>query len=367
MKKDFKPFKVGTVFNPMKVRFSGIRPRLKSVKIRFPSRLNAMALDPGKITTNKNLVYSPGEVIFVVKIYKDIHIRITKEKGKIEISNSSRRRPLIKHAALLMKSVLGVDDGLYIDVRNEKELKHCGLGSSSSLIAGVAAAVNEIYGNPVGPDLLARYAAQNHGEEISANDDYLVPVQCIGGSAVGGLFDGGLKVIAGETCLIQSMNIPQEYKAVIGVPKDFEERDSKVMMDLEIKSFNKFLKTGLKFGKQIAYNILHKLLPAMVIGDLSAVGDVIFDYRFNMGSIENCSFVYPKLIKLTNKLSDMKRSGLADVLAISSVGPAIFVVTKNLIYCKKIFEKNGLKTIVTRIENGKYKIISKKYNGSKRS
>src|SRR3989344_9701921 len=114
MKKDFKPFRIGTVFNPIGARFSGVNPTLKSVSIRFPSRLNAMALDPGKITTNKNLVYSPVEVIFVVKIYKDIYINITGNKREIKISKSSRRQSLIKHAIILMRNALGVNDGIYI-------------------------------------------------------------------------------------------------------------------------------------------------------------------------------------------------------------------------------------------------------------
>jgi len=357
MKKDFKPFRIGTVFNPIGARFSGVNPTLKSVSIRFPSRLNAMALDPGKITTNKNLVYSPGEVIFVVKIYKDIYVRVTDKKGEIEISQSSRRQSLIKHTIFLMRGALSVDDGLYVDVKNKTELKHCGLGSSSSLIAGVAAAINELYGNPIRLDLLARYAAQNHGEEISGSDEDLVPVQCIGGSAIGGFFDGGLKVISGETCLIQSMRIPQKYKAVIGFPKDLKERDSRIMMDLEIKSFDKFLKTGIKFGKQIAYNILHKMLPAMVTGDINTIGDVIFDYRFNMGSIKNCSFGYPGLVKLTNKLAALKKNGSAEVLAISSVGPGVFAITDNPEVCEKEFIKNNLITKVVPIENDKYKIM----------
>ena len=129
-----------------------------------------------------------------------------------------------------MRKALGVNDGLYIEVKNQEELKHRGLGSSSSLIAGVAVAINELYGNPIKLDLLAKYVAQNHGEEISGNDNELIPVQCIGGSAIGGFFNGGLKIITGETCLIKSMYVPKKYKVVIGFPKDFKERDSKTMI-----------------------------------------------------------------------------------------------------------------------------------------
>lgn len=357
MKTDFKPFKVGTVFNPVKKNFPNIRPAGKSIRIKFPSRLNAMALDPSKITSNRNLIYTPGEIIFIVKIYKDIHIEITNKKGEIKISESSLRQSLIRHAVFLMRKALDVTDGLHIDLKNNKELKHCGLGSSSSLIACVAAAINELYGNPMDLESLARYVAQNHGEEIEGSNDELIPVQCIGGSAIGGFFNGGMKIIAGETCLIKSIVIPMEYKVVIGIPKDFKERSSETMMNLEVKNFKKFLNTGLEFKEKIAYNILHKLLPAMTLVDLKTIGDVIFDYRFNMGSIKNCSFGHPKLVELTNKLIPLKKRGIADVLAISSVGPGIFVITKDPIVCEKEFQKNNLSTKIVSIENNKYKVI----------
>lgn len=155
------------------------------------------------------------------------------------------------------------------------------------------------------------------------------------------------------------MNISPEYKVIIGIPKDFKEQDSEVLMKKEIKSLGKFLRTGKKFGPQIAYNIFHQFLPAMCKGDLRAIGDVIFDYRFNMGSIKNCSFVYPNLVKLTNELAFLKKESVVDVLAISSVGPGIFAITKNPKQCIDVFEKKELKIIKTRIENNKYKVIKK--------
>jgi len=93
--------------------------------------------------------------------------------------------------------------------------------------------------------------------------------------------------------------------------------------------------------------------------DLATVGDVIYDYRFNMGSIKNCSFVYPKIVSLTNKLTFLKEKGIVDVLSISSVGPGIFAITKNKNKCVNAFKEAELKVITTEIENNKYRIIKK--------
>jgi len=356
MKTDFNPYRVGTVFNPIKIRLSGIRPAYKGVKIRFPSRLNAMAIDPSKIANNKNLVYTPGEVVFSVGIYKSVGVKVFDNDGKLKISQRSKRKSLIKHAYILMKKALNFKEGLYIDVDNVREIRHCGLGSSSGLIASVSCAINEIYGNPVDGATLVRYLAQNHGEEIEGRNDLINPVQCIGGSAAAGIFNGGLLVIAGDSCLIKTMDIPSQYKVVIGIPKDFKERDSVVLLNEEIKNLNKFIKTGKKFGPQIAYNVLHRLLPAITKGDLSVIGEVIFDYRFNMGSIKNCSFVYPKMVRLTRMIAFLKKKNIVKVLSISSVGPAVFAITKDPDYCSRVFKKLGLMVIITRIENGKYKV-----------
>ena len=62
--------------------------------------------------------------------------------------------------------------------------------------------------------------------------------------------------------------------------------------------------TGEKYSKDIAYHLLHKSLPGMVNGEIKDLSDIVFKYRFDMGSIENCSFVYEKMVDLANKLRE---------------------------------------------------------------
>ncbi len=356
-KTDFTPFKVGTIFNPPRNHLAEIKPLYKKISILYPSRLNAMALDPSKVTVNHNMQYSPGEIIFKVKIYKKISVEILNDTHKIYISENSKRKPLIKHSALIMRKALKFKNGLKIDVDNENEIKHVGLGSSSGLIASVACAINELYDKPIKRDDLLQYLAQNHGEEINNHDDMLSPVQCIGGSAAAGLFDGGMIVLAGKSRVIASMKIDGNYKAVIGIPKDFKELDAQTLLYRETKIFDKVIECGKKFGNSIAYNCLHNVLPAMAEGDISAIGDFIFDYRYNMGSIAYCSYTYDKLLSIAKKVAFLKRKGIVDILSISSVGPAFFAITKNYKTCKENFENVNLKTYIADIENDTYKIL----------
>ena len=356
-KTDFEPFKIGTVFNT--VLGGSYKATLKQdhVRIKYPSRLNLMAIDPSKIASNQNLVYTPGEYILKVKIYREVDVRVNNKSDEILVSHSSKRKPLILHSALLMKQALGFKEGLIIDVNNKAELRHVGLGSSSALIASVACAINELYGKPIEAKNLVQYLAQNHGEEIDDSPDFISPVQCIGGSAAGGQYDGALMILAGRSRVISTMNIPDGYKVVIGIPKGFVELDSKELLKREQAVFHKFISCGIKYGPEIAYKTLHSVLPAMVEGDIKTVGDLVFDYRFNMGSIDNCSYTYPPLVELASRIAFLKTEGLVDILSISSVGPAFLAVSKDINRCKSVFEKENLETFVTEPDNKKYQIM----------
>lgn len=353
---DFKPYKVGTVFNRVKEEPYKALPRYKSVTIKYPCRLNLMAIDPSKISSNNNMVYTPGEIILTVKIYKEFTITLNKNNRKIVIDRSLKRKSLIKHAALLMKKAIGFKQSLTISSPNLKEIKHVGLGSSSALIATVATAINELYGKPISSFNLVQYIAQNHGEELGNSENYLAPVQCIGGSACGGHFHNALKVIAGQTRMIKSMNIPSSYNILIGIPNDFVELDSKTLLDKELSVMDGFISCGKKYGPKIAYDLIHLVFPAMEEGDLKTVGDLIYEYRFNMGSIRNCSYAYSKLVELTDKLRFLKEKNIAEILSISSVGPAVIAVTKYSKKCKLEFERVGLNVITTKPENRKYSL-----------
>lgn len=356
--KSLSPFKVGRVFNPIKKRSCRCVLKYKFVTIDYPTRLNAMAMDPSKIDMHGNFKYSPGEIVFSVSLFKRITINKRKD-SKIVISQSSKRPALILHAVLLMKQALGFHEGFDIDVKNKKEIRHCGFGSSSGLLASVACAINEAYGNPIDENSLIKYLAQNHGEEIDKNTSCLNPVQCIGGSAAAGICKGGLVLLAGESVPIAKMSISNKYKVVIGIPRNFKDLDSSILMKKEIQCLYKFIKTGKKYGKTIAYNILHEMLPAIYENNLKIIGDVIYMYRFKMGSIKNCSFTYKKLPRLCNELSFLKKDNIAEILSISSVGPAIFAVTKNPDICRKSFNDRGLKTFCFCINNNGYKVIKK--------
>lgn len=354
-----KPLKVGTVTNPVKgIRNSRLTRR--SVHIRYPSRLEAMALDPSKIEVRSDSKYTAGQVDFCVALYKHVRITVHKNTSGIRISEQSPRPALIRHAAGLMKSALHFSDGLDIDVVDQVNLRHCGLGSSSGLIASVACAINELFGKTIPDEVLVRYLAQNHGEEIDDKPNMIMPVQCLGGSAACGIYPGGLVLLAGESVVVQSMDVPAEYGVVIGVPRDFRHPDAQGLMKREELNMEHFVSTGKKYGELIAYRILHECMPEISLGKLTAVGNLIFDYRYKMGSIDNCTFVYPGLRQLADQVVALKKEGVADVLSLSSVGPGMFAISRNLKECEAAFSANNMNTITAAMHNGTYEVIEEK-------
>lgn len=350
-----KPFRVGVVINGCRARTAPKRT-VNSVCIDYPSRLEAMALDPSQLVNNAKHTYPAGQIDVTVPLFKRVTVTVTPGKA-IRISPRTPRQSLVRHAALLMRAALNVDEGLLIDIQDNVNLRHCGLGSSSSLIASTASALNELYGHPIAPLDLARYCAQNHGEEIDGDIEHLMPVQCIGGSAVCGNFVGGLIVLAGEATPIAQVNIPARYHVVIGVPRDFTHPDSRQLMQAEADNMDGFVATGELYAKDVAHRLVHRVLPALKTGDLKPAGELIFDYRWNMGSIKNCSFVFHRMLDIADNLRDYYLTGGCDILALSSVGPGFFAVTDRPHETVARFEANNMRTITTRPHNGRYIVV----------
>lgn len=324
--------------------------------VKYPCRLDAMAINPAAVCYNDSMVFTPGEVVISTKKYIIVTIKRIESKNELIISKNTKRKVLVKHAFQLIKSVLKFNESFYIDVNDDGIPKHCGFGSSSSTIAAVACALNELYGCPITNDDLIKYLASNHGEEISDDDeDNLKMVQCIGGGATNGLVKSGIIIIAGKATAIAKMDY--EGKIIIGVPKDFELKDANYLMEKEEENLYKFKKTGELYSEKIAYNLLHKALPDMINGSIKELADIVFDYRFNMGSIDNCSFVYPNMINQAKQIRKLYEKNKCEFLALSSVGPAYFAIVKNdkqLDECTRVFNDLNMNIMVTEVNNETY-------------
>lgn len=367
MKKEkFPIIKAGFIFNKFSkcVKMPIVLAKRK-IEIEYPCRLDAMAINPAAVCYNDSMIFTPGEVVVSLKKFIKVKITVINETGGIiNISDNTKRKVLVKHAYLLMCKALNVSPSLNIEVDDNDIPKHCGFGSSSSTISAVAAAINELYSHPISDVDLIKYLASNHGEEVSDNDnENLKVVQCIGGGATNGLTEEGIIIIAGKSTAIAKMKY--ESDVLIGFPNDFIQKDAKVLMELEEENLWRFKRTGEKYADKIAYDLLHKALPEMVNGSIKELAEVVFDYRFNMGSNENCSFVYDGLMTISDKIRKIYEMGNCEFLALSSVGPAFFVIVKDenqKNICKKEMEKLNLKVLESSICNSKYIVTDSEDN-----
>lgn len=361
---EFPKFVAGTVLNEIEnFDRSNIKPKYSSIELFYPCRLDAMAINPAGVIYNEQLKFTPGEVAISIAEGIKVKLKLISDNGdKIFISQATKRKVLVNHSCKLMYKALNICPTIEIDVSSKGILKHCGFGSSTATISAVAVAINEIYGNPIPKDILIKYLASNHGEEISDDDEInLKAVQSIGGSACGGMNNGGIFVIAGNATVIAKMRYSADV--IIAIPKDFKEKDANTLMMLEEQNLWKFEKTGKEYKDQIAFYILHRALPDMMNKDLGGIAEIVYDYRFNMGSIANCDFTYDGLVNKANVIKQLYLDKHCDMLSLSSVGPAFFVITSNKNdkdYCLNFLKSNNFIIQETKVFNTKYKILQKR-------
>src|SRR3989338_11148615 len=259
-------FKAGKIFNPPK-GISG-KPILnhENVKVIVPARLNTMCFDLKTLTKpKKKFIYNAGEFAFSVDVNTYAKLKIKKsEDGFVVISKNTKRKSIVKHAALIMKKALNIKDTFFVEANNVYDYPHSGLGSSSSLISAVCIAINEAYNKPLNPRELTLFIAQNHGEEIESEDERLIHVQCNGGSPSVALYGGGMQIIVGESNMIFREKFPKNFIFVFGIPKMYKKCDAQYLMTIEKTQFHKMLKSSKDFSKEIAWKVLHELIPSIM-------------------------------------------------------------------------------------------------------
>ncbi len=334
---------------------------LQKIIISFPSRLDSACTDPGKLysVTPQDRIYPTGQINFCADICKEISVS-RRDDNEIVIDGNYHRKSLILHSAILMQKALGVTTGFNITVNADIDLRHCGLGSSASVIQGVGAAINELYKNPFEPMELIRYLAGNHAEEIDNDNEHLVVVQSVGGSGVCGHFDGGLIIMTGKAVPIVRVKLPEDLKIVFGIPNEYTHPDANSLITKENDVSENFEKASEDYSREIAYRLLNEAIPELVDGNYRPMKEFIFDYRWDMGSIKNCAYAYPAIAELAEKMRHLRNDDDIDFIFLSTAGPGFCMITKKVNKAKEIFEKLNMKTIIANIYNDKYKIIERR-------
>ena len=361
---NYPQFKAGTVFNELvyaKLKKSELIKN--SVTIRFPTRLNAMVLDATRLIPNDLKVFPAGGVF--ISIAKPINVKtefLGDYDGQLVIGGSTKRKALVNHAYQIMCKVLDKYPSLSIEVNDNGIIKHCGFGSSGAILGGVCSSINELFGNPLRKRDLLRYIAGNYGEEIIDDDkDNLQLVQAIGGSLSTGLIRGGIQVLVGNATPI--MICSWNGEVVLAVPKDYVSKSAKELIESERKSIYENSETQVvTFLDRLsihedAYNMLHDGLPGLANGDISAVSDLVFDWRFNKGGISVGTCFYPGVNDIADNVRHLYENKNCAQLGMSSLGPLFYALVNNKKdrnICAETFNNQNMETESVPVCNGRY-------------
>jgi predicted sugar kinase len=339
-----------------------VTPRSRHVEIACGQRLSAMSLDSSRIVSREDGIYTAGEIVVAIDTGVTVTATLLDEPGRVDlIEHQASRALLLRHGVGLMRAAFGVNDGLRIEVAVRRHVPHCGLGTSSLMVAVASIAMNELYGRPMPDDVLARYLAQNHGEEFAGTTDALLPVQCLGGSGVANLYEGAIQVLAGQTTVIGTMVVPDRYRVVIGIPADHDAAalDAAALMAAEASQAGGFAATGRNHATQVAYDLVHEGLPGMVRGDLTGIGRIVFNHRFEWGSIRNCAFSHPRLLAIADGVRHLWADGTVSLLGLSSAGPAFYAITDDVDPAIRTFGEQGMETFTAPLFNGRYQVVDR--------
>ena len=78
-----------------------------------------------------------------------------------------------------------------------------------------------------------------------------------------------------------------------------------------------------------------------------------------MGSIKNCSFVFPRMLDIAEDLRGFYAQGSSDILSLSSVGPGFFAMTRDPEAAQECFEQNNMQVLTTTVHNGAYEVVER--------
>jgi predicted sugar kinase len=287
-------------------------------EVEVPARLHASVLD-----MNRFGVGSPGGggIGFAVALYNRVRVELTTGRG---IASSGTRTGIASHFAELFQTMLGSGTGINIEVGDHGH-RHLGLGSSIGVITATAVALNEITGRPLSLRNLRKLIAYNYCEEAAEDPTMLIAGFETNVGAMAGIHGG--MVVASDDCeLICRIPMPQNISTLLILPTlaptvaaGGEEAKALLTIARDFDSSETFYK---------GYRVLMDLLPAMKRGDLSTIGDVIFDLA-HMGSKKaECQLHGHNGEEIYLLLHKLKKEG-AQIVCMSSVGPTVFAMSND--------------------------------------
>ena len=286
-------------------------------EVEIPSRLHASVLDMNRFDVGRP---GGGGIGFAVALFCRARVEVIPNR---HVQAGGNRPAIALHFGRLFQAVTGAPVGLDIEVADHRH-RHMGLGSSIGTLTAVAVGLNEVLGRPFSLRDLRKLIAYNYCEEVPGERARLVAGFETNVGAMAGIHGG--MILASDGCeLVFRVPLPEETRALLLLPHTGPDVTSGSREATALLTGARAL--DRRDAHRKAYRVLMDLLPAMARGDLEAVGDVILALA-EMGSKRaECELHGTRGQEVYRLIRELRAQG-AEVASMSSVGPAVFALSR---------------------------------------
>jgi len=308
----------------------GIAPRVvkdishQEVHVTVPARLHATVLDMNRFNLNRP---GGGGIGIGIEVYFQARVRSIPEPA---VRVSGERTLIMKHFGHLFKRLLGYPGGFDIEVYDHKR-RHVGLGSTCGAMTAVSIGLNEVLGRPFGGWELRRIIGYHSCEESPSGNGYLMPAFETGIGAMVGV-NGGWVLASDDLTLVYRVPLP-DTRALVFIPDVPSLADEYTGVETAAESEVELL---MRRARQLdaaqvgakSRIILLDMLPAMIRGDLKAMGDALFEICYLGSKRAECEQHGSGGTPIYDYITKFRDMGI-EVTGMSSVGPTVFALTRN--------------------------------------
>jgi beta-RFAP synthase len=307
---DFTSFQPGEHVNTC--GFEGTYPlsiSQKPVKTQAPGRIHLTVLDMNRFAPGQP---GGGGIGFAIDVFAEVEVTCIDEGFKIDYS----RPAIISHFLSVFSKTVGYFGGFIVRAKDH-DYKHVGLGSTSTILTALSAAVNRAVGDPLSLDQLRILIGNNYVEETQEG---MVAYGFETGVGPAVSSRGGMAILGDNLTLVYQHPFAEGKHVHIVIPPSSissagEEEFSLLM--------NKARSLDYRDRELKAYIVMMDFIPALNKGDLRKMGDSMWEMEFRgskRAEIEHHSF------ELYQYMHKLRKAGL-EFIGMSSVGPSIAVIT----------------------------------------
>lgn len=310
---DFNSFRPGENLHTGKI--SAVKkpePQTGTFTVRAPSRIHLTVLDMNRFSPGTP---GGGGFGFALQEYQEASASVSETMEII-----SPRHLLIEHLAAAFRQVTGYTGGFRIETRDMGR-EHVGLGSTCTTAVAVVTAMNEAVGRPLTMDGVRLLIGYNYVEETAAEGEVVFGFE----TGVGAMasINGGMNIIGDRLTKICTYPFAEGKHVYVLTPKVHDPNENAGTEEFSLL-MNRARILDYRDRELKTYMVVMDLIPALAAGNLRRMGDIMWEMEFRgskRAEVQHHTFI------IYQYMDALRRAGL-ELVAMSSVGPSICVVTE---------------------------------------